>query len=213
LREEGLRGSVSVLPGEYEGSLEVRRSSADVEPVVVFAGRHIPEKRVLSIPPAVARARQRLPSLRAVVFGDGPDRAALAAAVAALGLDDVVAVPGFVSSDVVDEAMGHALCLLLPSRREGYGLVVIEAAARGTPSIVVAAVDNAAVELVCDGVNGFVARSDSAADLAEAILRVHAGGAALRDSTAAWFTGNARRLSLEYSLELVLESYAHRARV
>ena len=46
---------------------------------------------------------------------------------------------------------------MLPSRREGYGLVVIEAAARGTPVVVVAGPDNAAVELVAEGENGFVA--------------------------------------------------------
>ena len=50
------------------------------------------------------------------------------------------------------------MCLVLPSRREGYGLVVIEAAAHGTPSVVVADPDNAAVELVTEGVNGFIAR-------------------------------------------------------
>ncbi len=67
--------------------------------------------------------------------------------------------------------------MLLPSRREGYGLVVIEAASRGTPSVVVAGPDNAAVELVDDGVNGFVAASASPEDLAAAIVRVSDGGA------------------------------------
>ena len=38
-----------------------------------------------------------------------------------------------------------------PSRREGYGLVVVEAAARGVPSVVVADPDNAATELVQEG--------------------------------------------------------------
>ena len=52
--------------------------------------------------------------------------------------------------------------MLLPSRREGYGMVVVEAAARGTPSIVVAGEDNAATELIEEGVNGFVAPSADA---------------------------------------------------
>ena len=47
--------------------------------------------------------------------------------------------------------------LVNPSAREGFGLVVAEAAADGTPSVVVAGEDNAAAELVIDGVNGFVA--------------------------------------------------------
>ena len=77
--------------------------------------------------------------------------------------------------------------MVLPSRREGYGLVVVEAAARGVPSVVVADVDNAATELVDEGENGFVAPSASPEDLAAAILRVRDAGPALRTSTAAWF--------------------------
>ena len=53
--------------------------------------------------------------------------------------------------------MARATCLLLPSTREGYGMVVIEAAAKGVPSVLVAAPDNASTEHITDGVNGFVA--------------------------------------------------------
>ena len=44
--------------------------------------------------------------------------------------------------------------------------------------------------------------------IAEAIVRVHDAGLALRESTARWFAENAVRLSLESSLEAVLASYA-----
>ena len=174
----------------------------------MFAGRHIPEKRVPAIPPAIARARERLPELRASILGDGPDRPAVLEAVKSMGLDGVVDVPGFVATETVEEQMSRALCLLLPSRREGYGLVVIEAAVRGTPSIVVSDPDNAAVELIEEGENGFIAPSASPDDLAAAILAAHRGGSRLRDRTVAWFERNARRLSLEHSLEIVLAAYA-----
>src|SRR6185369_17112687 len=45
-----LRGEVTVLSGEYAGALEAPPPEP-AEPVVVFAGRHIPEKRA---PAAVA---------------------------------------------------------------------------------------------------------------------------------------------------------------
>jgi glycosyltransferase involved in cell wall biosynthesis len=73
--------------------------------------------------------------------------------------------------------------------------------------VVVAAPDNAAVELIAEGENGFVARSASPQDLADAIERVHRGGPELRRATAEWFRRNARRLSLEQSLEQVLAVY------
>ena len=60
LREEGLRARSTVVDGEYAGSLEPRPAGR-AGPEVVFAGRHIPEKRVPALVPAFARARERLP--------------------------------------------------------------------------------------------------------------------------------------------------------
>jgi glycosyltransferase involved in cell wall biosynthesis len=73
--------------------------------------------------------------------------------------------------------------------------------------VVVADPDNAATELIAEGVNGFVAASASPEDLGAAILRVFDAGRALRDSTAAWYAENARRLSLSDSLERVAAAY------
>jgi len=83
----------------------------------------------------------------------------------------------------------------------------VEAAAAGTPSVVVAGPDNAAVELVDEGENGFVARSADPSDLADAIVRVRDAGPALRDATADWFARNGTRLSLRSSLDVVLAAY------
>jgi glycosyltransferase involved in cell wall biosynthesis len=206
LHEEGFRGEVTVLEGEYAGDLDGHEPLPPL-PLVVFAGRLIPEKRAPAVVIAVAEARRRLPELRAKVFGDGPEREAVLRMIGELGVSDAVEAPGFVAADEVESAMREALCLCLPSRREGYGLVVVEASAAGTPSIVVRDPDNAATELVAEGENGFVAPSAGAEDLAAAILRVHEAGNALRRSTAAWFRRNARRLSLESSLETVLAAY------
>jgi glycosyltransferase involved in cell wall biosynthesis len=206
LRAEGLRGEITLLGGAYDGPLVPRELRAP-DPLVVFAGRHIPEKGVPAIPPAIAAARARLGELRASILGDGPDRAKVIALVAELGLAKVIDIPGFVSTEIVDHTIARALCLLLPSRREGYGLVVVEAAAHGTPSVVVAGEDNAAVELIEEGVNGFVAPSSAPEDLAAAIEAVAAGGPALRERTLAWFAENAERVSLGRALDVVLAAY------
>jgi glycosyltransferase involved in cell wall biosynthesis len=207
LRQEGYRGDVTVLEGEYAGRTEPR-TAAPTAPLVVFAGRFIPDKRVEAILPAVERVRRAVPELRAELYGDGPERARVERALSRSGLNGAVRLAGFVSSQEVERALSRAMCMVLPSRREGYGLVVVEAASHGTPSVVVADPDNAAVELVEDGVNGFVAPSVAPDALAAAILRVHDGGLGLRSSTAAWFAANARRLSIEHSLETVARAYA-----
>jgi glycosyltransferase involved in cell wall biosynthesis len=196
-----------VLDGRYDGAL-TPATSDPADPLVVFAGRHIPEKQAAAVVPAIAAARERLPGLRGVIFGDGPQRDEVLGLIRRHGLEDVVEAPGFVDHERVEATMRRALCLVFPSRREGYGLVVVEASHMGTPSVVVRDPDNAATELVDEGENGFVARSASPGDLADAIVRVHESGQPLRERTGAWFDRNAERLSLGTTLDRLAAIYA-----
>jgi glycosyltransferase involved in cell wall biosynthesis len=170
LADGGVNGPLVRLTGQYAGGAAGLSSPA--EPTVFYAGRQLPEKRVLSLVPALAAARERVPGLRARLFGDGPDHAALVQAI------------------------------------EEHGLVgLVEAAAAGVPSIVVAGDENAAVELVEEGINGFVAASAEPQELARTIEAVHEAGSALRDSTRRWYAANAERLSLASSLRRATELY------
>ena len=207
LRELGLDAELTRLEGQYPGVV-VSEQPQPARPVAVFVGRLIPEKRPTALVLALARAREQIPALNVEIYGDGPEREHVLQAISGQGLDEFVSVPGFVASDVLWRARSSALCLVLPSSREGYGLVVLEAAAQGVPVVVVAGPDNAATELVEEGVNGTVASSAEPDDLASAIVRIDRAGSSLRDSTARWFRDNAERLSLERSLETVLDGYA-----
>ncbi len=206
LRAEGLRGPVTVLRGllSTDSEIEEPRPAA---PVVLFAGRLIPEKRVTLAVAAIALAARQRPGLRGLVIGEGPDRAALDAAILQHEAAAVVSAEGWADADRLEAEMSSAMCMLLTSSREGYGLVVVEAALHGTPSVVVAGPDNAATELIEEGVNGTVAREATPEAIAAAIVRVHDAGAAMRASTAAWMRRNREQLSLESSLRRVLESY------
>ncbi len=206
LHEEGLHGDAIVLRGLFAGSLEPALP-LPAEPLVVYAGRMIPEKRAAHVVSAVAAARKRIPELSAVLFGDGPEHDRVLAAIERHQLREVVDAPGFVDVERVQRTLARALCLLHPSRREGYGLVVVEAASVGVPSILVRNPDNAATELVEEGVNGVVAATAGAMDLADAIVRVLESGPALRESTAGWFARHSRELSLDASLDTVVRAY------
>jgi glycosyltransferase involved in cell wall biosynthesis len=209
LREEGLKGTITVLRGLYAGATEPA-TPRPADPLVVFAGRLIPEKRVTVGVAAVALAARRVEGLRGVFYGDGPEREALAQAISAAGAESFISAPGFVASEALDRDMRRALCMLSPSEREGYGMVVVEAAAHATPVVVAAAPDNAAVELVQEGVNGVIALSADPEAMAAAIVEVHRAGMAMRESTARWFAQNGEQLSLDTSLETVLEGYRAR---
>lgn len=210
LREEGFRGESSVLPGLYAGPVEPSPTKS-VESLVVYAGRIVREKRVSLLVRAVAEARRQLPELRLEVIGDGPDRERVEGEAALLGLGEHVRFRGRCSQEEVEAAFARASCVATASEREGYGLIVVEAAARGTPSIVVAGEENAAAELVVPGVNGLVAEG-SADSLGAAIVEVIRLGAPLRQSTLEWFAEHADELTLERSLEVVTSSYAEVSR-
>ncbi|TDN88386.1 glycosyltransferase [Microbacterium sp. BK668] len=205
LSAEGLRGRLLVSPGLLDGDSGVAASAGAAEPAyVLYAGRHIPDKRVETLPAAVARARATLPGLRLVVLGSGPSSSAVDAAIGDVDGAGWIDRPGFVTDERLLELMAGASALVNPSRREGYGLVVVEASAHGTPVVLVDDSGNAATELVEEGVNGFVAASDSPEDLAAAIVAAVSAGTALRRSTRAWYEEAVRTRTVERTVDGIL---------
>jgi glycosyltransferase involved in cell wall biosynthesis len=210
IREKRPGAQIERLTGAYSAdSTPVEPALRPSEPpLVVAAGRHIPEKRVPAIPPAIAIAREEVPALHCEIFGDGPETRATSARVRELGLGEAVAMRGRVQSQEVMRSIAKASCLLHPSLREGYGLVIVEAASVGTPSIVVRGPENAASELVQEGVNGFIAESPQPEVLAKALIKVIDGGEALRASTLDWYERRRDELSIASSLAVVEGSYS-----
>jgi glycosyltransferase involved in cell wall biosynthesis len=206
LRELGLRGDITVLRGEYDGPLDPPAPQPP-EPLVVFAGRMIPEKQAPAVVAAVVAARREVPELRAVIFGDGPQLPDVRSAISRENASSFVEAPGFVDSERVETTMARACCLLLPTIREGYGAVTVEAAAMGVPSVLVSAPDNAAVEHIVDGVNGEVCADASPETLAAAVVRCWQNRDALRKSTQGWYLQHAEELSVENSVREVAVSY------
>ena len=173
-------------------------------PTVIFVGRLIPDKGVLVLPEALEIARRKIPNLRAVIIGDGAERDALLAEITARGLSGVIDVLGRVSDEMLDRARATAAVLVAPSVREGFGLAVAEASAWGVPSVVVAHEDNAAVDLIEQGINGFIVAPGEAATLASGIVEAVSAGPALRRSSAEWFAKASVELSLSASLDELL---------
>lgn len=72
---------------------------------------------------------------RLVVAGDGPLRAALAALTEELGVDDRVDIRGFLDRNEVVELLDESHAFVLSSHSETFGVVVVEAMARGLPVV------------------------------------------------------------------------------
>jgi glycosyltransferase involved in cell wall biosynthesis len=207
LHAQRYAGTATILPGLYTGPDEPLPSEQVDGSLVVYAGRFVREKRVDALVRGFAIAREQRSDLQLELYGDGPLRPAVERLIEELGMSDNVRTAGHRSEDEVGTAIARAACVATASEREGYGLLVVEAAARGTPSVVVAGPENAATELVHEGMSGAIAADASPQELANAVLRVLEAGPSLRISTANWFAENAHSLTLDGSLELVLSSY------
>ncbi len=133
--------------------------------VVGCVGRLVALKRFDAVIAAMAVVRERVPSARLVVVGDGPCRAPLQAEAGALA--GAVEFTGAVD-DAAPLIAGFA-CLVVASVHEGIPNAALEALALGVPVATVRAGD--LPEVVVDGVTGAIARDGSPAGLADAITR------------------------------------------
>lgn len=179
-------------------------SPAGTPPFVIVIGRLIDEKRVPDAIHAFAHARDRRPDLRLRIVGAGPDLENVRQAIVDARAEDGVDLLGRVDDDTLEELLPTAAVHLSASQREGFGLVVTEAARVGVPSVIVAGPDNAASDLIEPGVNGFMAETSAPADLGQVILDALDAGAPLRTSTAGWFARARRTRTLLRSLERVM---------
>ena len=128
LIDAGLQRLVVVPEGIEAGPSEDVSVKAD-RPTAVFVGRMAANKRPADAVKAVELARAFVPDLELHLVGDGPQLERLA------NRGDHVVAHGYVSQSEKEQIVARAHVQIVTSVREGWGLVVDEAALLGTPSI------------------------------------------------------------------------------
>jgi len=122
--------NVAVVPNGRDEPPDIGGIEKEKVPTFVFVGRLAANKRPDHALAAFASIRRLLPDARLWIVGAGPMESQLAAA-----LPDGAHLLGRLSRHQLYERMARAHCLLVPSVREGWGLVVIEANSVGTPAV------------------------------------------------------------------------------
>jgi glycosyltransferase involved in cell wall biosynthesis len=136
-------------------------------PTALFVGVLERYKNVDGLIAAWRRVAERVPDARLVVVGRGPLRADVEQLTAELpGIELIAELP----PEGVSAALDDATLLVLPSRHEGLGRVVIEAFARGRG--VVASRAGGVLDLVDDGVQGLLVDPEDTVGLAGALTTV-----------------------------------------
>ena len=140
------------------------------ERYVLGLGRVVRRKGFDLLVDAWAELAKSRSEIGLVIAGSGSALEALESQVARNGLDQSVHFTGAVTRGQVATLMANAQVLVMPSRVEAFGLVVLEAWRAGTPAIVSAY--GGAQEFVEDNVTGIVVRPDHTTELTQAVARL-----------------------------------------
>jgi len=137
---------------------------------VVYAGRLNEHKNIDILIKAIQLVSKKVPSVKCVIIGDGPERSTLENLVKALNLNTNVTFLGFLESqgDVFNYFMNSKV-FVFPSTREGFGSGIIEANACGLPVIGISDKNNANTELIIEGKSGFLVNL-SAKEISDKII-------------------------------------------
>jgi phosphatidyl-myo-inositol dimannoside synthase len=128
---------------------------------------HDKGKHIDALIRAMPQVRQALPEARLRVVGAGVLLDELKALALSLGLADAVQFDGRVSTADLERAYLEAGAFAMPSSKEGFGIVFLEAWQHGLP--VICGTMDAAHEVISDGIDGFAVHHDDIGQLAEKI--------------------------------------------
>lgn len=118
------------------GVRAVATESTDRDREVVCLGRLVRQKNVIDVLHAWAQLPEPVRQSAVLrVIGEGPDLAPLRAATRRLGIEPSVRFDGAVSDEAKWSALRRARALVTASLQEGFGIVVVEALAVGTPVV------------------------------------------------------------------------------
>ncbi|AEF42560.1 glycosyltransferase family 4 protein [Hoyosella subflava] len=155
-------GADAIPPSVQIGSVRTRSA----EPRLCVLSRLVPHKQIEDALHAVARLRTTHPDVQLDVIGDGWWMQPLRDSVRELGIESSVTFHGHVSEARKHELLSRSWVHVMPSRKEGWGLAVIEAAQHGVPTVGYAT-SKGLTDSVIDGVTGHLVATP--AELTEAI--------------------------------------------
>jgi glycosyltransferase involved in cell wall biosynthesis len=173
--------AISHLAADYFGSLGFaagkiypfgyfRASAVPLENVlhvdtvdIVYIGQFIHRKGLDILLRAIRPLLERNSQVRLSLIGTGPEQTSIEAALRKDGLLGSVELEGAYPSSRIHERLARASLLVLPSRWDGWGLVINEAFAAGVP--VIASDRCGGADLIVPGVNGYRFRSENVDDL------------------------------------------------
>jgi len=139
--------------------------------------------------------------VRLHIVGDGPEEESLKSKAKEIGVDEYVVFHGQKTGFELGLFYLECDCLILTSDYEGWGMVIVEAATAGMPSIMTDV--GCAGEFLIDGESGIVIPTNDAEALKDAMVRI-AGDARLREKLS---LGTKKALASLETFDEILKQY------
>jgi glycosyltransferase involved in cell wall biosynthesis len=128
-------------------SVKASKTKSDV----IYAGRFLSHKNLNVLIDSIAEVKKTFPNIKCLLIGDGPEKENLSHQIENLNLmKNVILMPFEEEISDLYALMKSSKVFVLPSTREGFGMVVLEANACGLPVITTNHPDNAAKDLIKD---------------------------------------------------------------
>lgn len=170
--------NIHIFPLGIDHDRYKKEGSKSNHPFFVFVARLAKNKRADLCIKTMSKVVEKYPNARLAIVGNGPEEGALQLLVDKLGLEKNVFFVNknnfFINKDVRDlklKIMQKSWALLLPSVKEGWGMVVTEAAACGTPAIV-SNVTGLRDSVLHDKTGIILSQNPTPQELSKAMLRI-----------------------------------------
>jgi len=170
----------------------------------VYMGRLSYEKSIDQVIKAFALTLEKMPGLKLMIVGDGPEKQRLENFVKELKIKNKVIFTGFLYKNELIKALQANDVFLSACKNENMPLSVAQAMAAGLPLVMVK--ENGLTELIEENINGFFCKTDNPKDMSEKTLKLFSNAHLLKK-----FGAGSRKMAMEYSngkiTELLIESY------
>ena len=158
---EILYNGVDIL--KYDSVIE----NKTVENQIIFVGRLAPHKHVDHLINILMEIRKDVPNVKLMIVGKGEEKENLVKLVKNYSLESIIKFKQDLSDEDLIKEIKKSKLLVLPSTREGFGMVLAEANCCYKPVVTYAS--GGTVEVVEDGFNGFLVESGNLIELTEKI--------------------------------------------
>lgn len=187
IKEQNLDPSkISLLPCTFDPSrfqiaskpvyLLKRYNLKPEQPVILTVSRLAEAKRYKGydrILEALPQIRQTLPDVHYIIVGKGKDQPRIEQLIAQLNLHDCVTLAGFIPDEQLSDYHNLSDVFAMPSKREGFGIVYLEALACGKPTL--GGNQDGAIDALCQGELGALVDPDNVDAIAQTLIQILQG--------------------------------------